>query len=73
MQEICIVQCILHTVGEGLDPPLRTKIDIIEHVRTGETLDAVLVDFCGRFSGFGEIEVEKCKEKLKIMLDFLLG
>ena len=42
-------------------------------VRMGETYMLILEDFCGRFSGFGEIRVEKDKEKLKIMLDFLLG
>ena len=42
-------------------------------VRTGKTLDAVLQYICGQFSWFGENGVEKCKEKLKIMLDFLLG
>ena len=49
------------------------KIGGFWRVRKGETYIQILMDFCGQFSWFGEIRVEKCKEKLKIMLDFLLG
>ena len=39
----------------------------------GENISLVLADICGHTSEFCEITVEKDKEKLKIMLDFLLG
>ena len=57
----------LRRTGSGIAAP------IFSCVRTGKTLDALLVDFCGRFSGFGEIRVEKDKEKFQKVLDFLLG
>ena len=38
-----------------------------------ENNSLVLADICGHTREFAEITVEKDKEKLKIMLDFLLG
>ena len=42
-------------------------------VRMRKTHSVFLADFCGHTRNFAEITVEKDKEKLKIMLDFLLG